>query len=85
MMPLYRRFSRTYLTRPMAEPELQPPQGKQARPASSLVAVLLPLGFTLLGLGLTVASATDGYGRSTATSVLASGSWDNTVRLWGVK
>jgi hypothetical protein len=54
-MPLYHRCPRTYLAPPTAELELQPPQGKPARPTSSLVAVLLPLGFTLLGLGLTVA------------------------------
>ena len=51
----YHRSPRTYLTPPTAELELQPPQGKPARPASSLVAVLLPLGFTVLGLGLSVA------------------------------
>jgi S-DNA-T family DNA segregation ATPase FtsK/SpoIIIE len=52
---LFHRSPRTYLAPPTAELELQPPQGKPARPTSSLVAVLLPLGFTLLGLGLTVA------------------------------
>ena len=54
-MPLFHRSPRTYLAPPTAELELQPPQGKPARPTSSLVAVLLPLFFTVLGLGLTVA------------------------------
>ena len=56
-MMLFHRSPRTYLAPPTAELELQPPQGKPARPTSSLVAVLLPLGFTLLGLGLSVAFA----------------------------
>jgi len=31
-----------------------------------------------------VAFSPDGYGRSAAAPLLASGSWDGTVRLWGV-
>ena len=53
---IFHRSPRTYLTPPTAELELQPPQGKPARPTSSLVAVLLPLFFTVLGLGLTIGS-----------------------------
>jgi S-DNA-T family DNA segregation ATPase FtsK/SpoIIIE len=56
-MPLFHRSPRTYLTPPTAELELQPPPGKPARPTSSLMAVLVPLSFTLLGLGLSIAFA----------------------------
>ena len=56
-MPLFHRSPRTYLAPPTAELELQPPPGKPARPTSSLMAVLVPLSFTLLGLGLSIAFA----------------------------
>jgi len=44
-LPIFHRSLRIYFTSPTAELELQPPQGKPARQASSPVAVLLPLGF----------------------------------------
>jgi hypothetical protein len=56
-MPLFHRSPCTYLAPSTAELELQPPPGKPARPTSSLMAVLVPLSFTLLGLGLSIAFA----------------------------
>jgi hypothetical protein len=57
LAPIFHRSPRTYLAPPTAELELQPPPGKPARPTSSLMAVLVPLSFTLLGLGLSIAFA----------------------------
>jgi S-DNA-T family DNA segregation ATPase FtsK/SpoIIIE len=54
-MSLFHRSPRTYLNPPTAALEIQPPPSKPVRPTSSLMAVLLPLFFTLLGLGLSVA------------------------------
>jgi len=53
--PIFQRSPRTYLTPPVDELELQPPPGKPARPTSSLLAVILPGAFMLLGLGLSAA------------------------------
>jgi len=54
-MPLFHRSPRTYLAPPTAELEIQPPPGKPARPSSSLMAVILPGVFMMIGLGLSAA------------------------------
>ncbi len=54
-VPLFQRSPRTFPAFPSAEVEIQAPPPVPTRPTSSLVAVLLPLGFTALGLGLSAA------------------------------
>jgi len=78
-MIIFHRPPRTYLTPPTAELELQPPPGKPARPTSSLMAVLLPFGITLLGLGLSIA-----FAATNATFLLFSLPMMFGSGLWGV-
>ena len=53
--PIFQRSPRVFPSIPTDEVEIQAPPAIPTRPASSLVAVLLPLGFTVLGLGLSLA------------------------------
>jgi hypothetical protein len=55
-MMYFQRAPRTYLNPPTTELEIQPPPNRPIRPTSSLMAILLPLGFSILGLGLSIAS-----------------------------
>lgn len=57
-MTLFQRSPRSFPSLPADEVEIQSPPPVPARPTSSLVAVLLPFGFTLIGLGLSVAFLT---------------------------
>lgn len=54
-MIFFQRSPRTYPSLPNEEVEIQSPPAKPAQATSSLVATLLPFGFTLLGIGLSVA------------------------------
>jgi S-DNA-T family DNA segregation ATPase FtsK/SpoIIIE len=54
-MMYFQRAPRTYLNPPTTELEIQPPPNRPIRPTSSLMAILLPLGFSILGLGLSIA------------------------------
>lgn len=53
-LPVFQRSPRTFPTFPTEEVEIQAPPPVPTRPTSSLAAVILPMGFTLLGLGLSV-------------------------------
>lgn len=54
-LPLFQRSPRLFPAMPDDEVEIQSPPSIPSRPTSSLVAVLLPLGFMVLALGLSVA------------------------------
>lgn len=57
--PLFQRSPRTFPPLPTQEVEIQAPPAMPTRPASSLVLVLLPFGFTLVGLVLSMAFMAD--------------------------
>lgn len=52
--PLFQRAPRVFPTFPGIEVEIHAPPSIPARPTSSLVTSLLPFGFTLIGLGLSI-------------------------------
>lgn len=54
LIPLFQRSPRTFSPIPSQEVEIQAPSPVPTRPTSSLLVVLLPLGFILLGLVLSV-------------------------------
>ncbi len=54
-VPLFQRSPRPFPSIPTDEVEIQAPPPIPTRPTSSLVAVVLPIGFTVLALGLSVA------------------------------
>jgi S-DNA-T family DNA segregation ATPase FtsK/SpoIIIE len=79
LAPIFQRSPRTYLTPPTGEIELQPPPGKPPYPTFSLLTVLLPIGFTLLGLVLSIA-----FAATNATYLLFSLPMMFGSGLWGV-